>query len=189
MCPLPLRERAARVATTRWGEGCGAPPHPNVPERTPALPSPARGEGAIMSAELPDIVAGEGHEPPRTTATLQFSPRPLSQSHRARHAHARHDRRAGRDLDRFARSLRRLVSDTAQSLESVGTVFVGRDHGGRHGAGHRHPQHRSVGRLDARLPRHDHGGRSGRSAAEASRLRQSRHLGRHARGWTCRSAC
>ena len=60
---------------------------------------------------------------------------------------------------------------------SVGAVFAGRDHGDRHGAGYRHPQHRSVGRLDARLPRHDHGGRSGRSAAEASRLRQSRRPG------------
>ena len=31
------------------------------------------------------------------------------------------------------------------------------DHGDRHGAGHRDPQHRSVGRLDARLHRHGHG--------------------------------
>ena len=67
------------------------------------------------------------------------------------------------------------------SVQSV----VGCHHGDRHGARHRHPQHRSVGRLDARLRRHGHGRDPGRRAAEISRLRASGNLDRRAgeRGW------
>ena len=67
-------EGGSRISTTRMGEGCSAPLHPNVPDRTPALPSPARGQGTFMSAELPDIVAGEGHGPPRPTTIATRSP-------------------------------------------------------------------------------------------------------------------
>ena len=45
-CAKPLAgEGGSRVSTTRLGEGCSAPLHPNVPDRTPALPSPAREGG------------------------------------------------------------------------------------------------------------------------------------------------
>ena len=53
-------------------------------------------------------------------------------------------------LDRLPHPFGRAVPDAAQSVEPVGADLLGRDHGDRHGAGHRHPQHRPVGRLDPR---------------------------------------
>ena len=125
----------------------------------------------------------------RTEANPLVPPRPLSQGHRARHPFARHDRRAAADLDRLSSALRRPVPDAAQFVESVGAVVAGRDHGRGHGAGDRHPQHRSLGRLDARLHRHDHGRDAGRSLAEASRLRASGDLDAHARGRASARRC
>ena len=46
--------------------------------------------------------------------------------------------------------VRRHLPVAAEPVEPVGADRGRRDHGDRHGAGHRHPQHRPVDRLDAR---------------------------------------
>ena len=87
------------------------------------------------------------------------------------------------DLDRFPRAVRAACFLTPRNLWNLSVqIIVRRHHGDRHGAGHRHAQHRPVGRLDARLHRHGHGRRPGRSPAEAPRLRTSGHLDHRAGG-------
>src|SRR5262245_228511 len=50
---LPLRERAARwFSRTDWVRVEAAPPHPTRFVERSALPSPARGEGAITALKL-----------------------------------------------------------------------------------------------------------------------------------------
>src|SRR5262249_8377826 len=80
-CALsPCGKGRLGLATPRLDEGCGAPPHPNVRVRTPALPSPTRGEDSIMSAELPRALAGQSREaqhaatmpPPHGSALARF---------------------------------------------------------------------------------------------------------------------
>ena len=68
-----------------------------------------------------------------------------------------HAGRAGRHLAGLPRLHRRPLPDPPQPLQPVGADLVGGGDGDRHGLRHRHPQHRPVGRLAARLPRHDHG--------------------------------
>ncbi len=73
-------------------------------------------------------------------------------------------------------------SSTPRNLWNLlGADLVRRRDGDRHGADHRHPQHRPVGRLDARLLRHDHGRHAGEDPAAISRLRAPGHLDHHAR--------
>jgi sulfonate transport system substrate-binding protein len=49
LCPLPLRERAARrFHKFGWVRGRRLTPHPTSPVGPSALPSPARGEGALI---------------------------------------------------------------------------------------------------------------------------------------------
>src|SRR5262245_4369437 len=58
MRPLPSRERASpQFNTTDWVRGESRTPHPTVFVEHSALPSPARGEGTITSAEFSDAVA------------------------------------------------------------------------------------------------------------------------------------
>jgi len=57
-CPLPLRERAARrFSGTDWVRGKASSPHPSAPVERPALPAPARREGAITRARFSGAVA------------------------------------------------------------------------------------------------------------------------------------
>jgi len=51
--PSPLAgEGSEAIQRNGLGEGATYPPHPTVLAGHPVLPSPARGEGAIMCAEL-----------------------------------------------------------------------------------------------------------------------------------------
>ena len=62
---------------------------------------------------------------------------------------------------------------TPRNLWNLSVQTVGRrDHGHRHGAGHRVAQHRPVGRLDAGRHRHGHGDAAGRVAAQVARARR-----------------
>ena len=105
----------------------------------------------------------------------------VPQSHRGRHPHARHDRRAGADLDRFQHHYlgserRGPVPDAAQLMEFERPDVVDRGHGERHGARHRHAPHRPLGRIDHRLRLDDHRRRAGPYPAGLSRPRQSGDL-------------
>ena len=96
------------------------------------------------------------HNRERTIASVVARVRVVE---RHRYTAARHGRRAGSDLDRVQRAVRGQVHHVPQPVEPVGAERLDRHHGHRHGVHHRHPQHRPVGRLAARLPRlHDGAG-------------------------------
>ena len=86
---------------------------------------------------------------------------------RDRRPPARHAGRAGADLDRLRHPVRRRLPDAAQPVEPLGADRLGRRHGGRHGAGDRGAPHRSLGRLDPRPRRHDHGRDAGASSCRS----------------------
>ena len=110
-----------------------------------------------------------------------------------RRAPVRAGRRARHLLDRVRHRLRHLgpgrqerlrrqLPDPAQPLEPVGPDRVDRGHGHRHGPGHRLAQHRPLGRVAARLPRHGHGHHPEGDPARHHRLRERAHLDHRARG-------
>ena len=106
----------------------------------------------------------------------------VAPSHRGRHSHARHDRRAGADLDRFQHhylgsNRRGPVPVAAQLVEFERPDVVDRDHGDGHGARHRHAPHRPLGRIDHRLRLDNHWSGAGPYPAGLSRPRQSGDLG------------
>ena len=63
----------------------------------------------------------------------------------------------GHHLDRLQHPVRRAVPDRPQPVEPVRPDGLGGDHGHGHGAHHRQPQHRPVGRVRARRRGHVHG--------------------------------
>ena len=129
--------------------------------------APLRGPGMTLLHNEPFHDRTCCHDCPAAERRFRLAPVEA----RDRCAHARHARGARRHLDRLRHSLRRRVSHPAQPLEPVGPDRLGRDHGDRHGARHRHAQHRSLGRRHPRRGRHDHRRRAGAVAAGLSRPR------------------
>ena len=138
-------------------------------------------EGEPMTSAAP----GATRAAPERAGPPQAAP-----SHRDRHAHAGHDRRAGADLGRLQRlhpgsDRREPLPDAPQSLESQRPDVVDRHHGDWHGARHRHAPHRPVSRIDHRLRLDHRRRRASTHPADLSRPRQSGdldHCGRHSFG-------
>src|SRR6266508_5603096 len=79
LCPLPLRERATRcVNATDWVRGQAQTPHPCVLAEGPALPSPARGEGATTGAAARGRTSDAIRLVPRTRSSRATAASPIA---------------------------------------------------------------------------------------------------------------
>jgi hypothetical protein len=105
-----------------------------------------------------------------------------AENDRDRHTPAGDGGGARRDLDRIPFLVRRHLPHPPEPLEPLGANRGRRDHGHRHGAGDRVPQHRSVGGLDVGRDRHGHGSLAGRDPAQVARFRPSDDLDHRAVG-------